>query len=116
MSEHDEQTAVMDWYRSVGCHRWPELYMYATPNAGRMSFGAASYMRSEGRTAGIPDLFIAVQRGGYGGLYVEMKHGKGKLSDAQRIAIQRLIANGYRVSVCYSAADAIRVITDYMAQ
>ena len=114
MTEHDEQTAVMEWYRSVGCRRWPDLFLYAAANAARMSYGAAAYMRSEGRTAGIPDLFAAVQRGGHGGLYIEMKHGKGKLSDAQLATIQRLRANGYRVEVCYSAAEAIRVITEYI--
>jgi hypothetical protein len=116
MTEHDEQTAVMDWYRSVGCHRWPELWITSNPNAAKMSYGAAAYMRAEGRTAGMPDLSVHVQRGGYGALHIEMKYGKGRLSDVQKAAIKRLIDNGYRVAVCYSSTEAIRVITDYMAQ
>lgn len=49
------------------------------------------------------------------GLFVEMKSPKGKTSLAQSSIICKLEEVGYRVEVCYSADEAIKVIDEYLS-
>jgi len=116
MSEHDEQVAVIQWASWIAAKRWPLAVIYGNANAAKMSIGAAMYMRAEGRTSGVPDITVATPRCGYGALYIEMKHGKGKLSQSQKEMIARLTAADNKCVVCYSAKEAIAEIEKYLSE
>ena len=126
MTEHAEQAAVFEW-AALMSNRYPALQLlFAIPNAGKRSYGAAAWMRNEGLKKGVPDMMLpSVYRPGqgnddeyllpnYAGLFIEMKHGKNKPKEEQLWWLNALEEEGYRCEVCYSADDAIAVIKDYL--
>jgi hypothetical protein len=116
-SEHDEQCAVIAWADAMRS-RYPELdLLYAIPNGGKRDMAVAVKLKAEGVKSGIPDLHLAAMRGGYGGLYVEMKkcdHSNDE-SPAQKAMRARLEAAGYRCVVAYGADEAVREIEKYLS-
>jgi len=117
MTEHDDQAAVIEWCNYMA-GQYPELeLLYATPNAGKRSFGAAKYMHREGMRAGIPDLFMPCARQGFHGLFIEMKNNvgrKGTVTEQQKWWLDRLAREGYKTVVCYGVQDAVDEIVYYL--
>lgn len=115
MTEHEEQVALM---RLVEMHkgRWPELGMlYAIPNGSERNVIVGRKLKAEGVKKGVPDLCLPVPRGGYHGLYVEMKRQKRSQTSAEQKAwIAALKALGYRAEVCKGATEAWDVIREYV--
>lgn len=114
-SEHAEQCALMDWAQmAYGKH--PELrWLYATPNGGFRHVSTAAKLKAEGAKAGVCDLFLPVPRGGYHGLYIEMKRQKGgRLSPEQKDFIEFVQSHGYRAEVCPGWIVARDVLVDYL--
>ena len=115
MSEHDEQTAVIDWCKCQE-RQHPELALiFAVPNVGTGSAVRGAKMKAEGLKAGVPDLCMPVARGQYHGLFIEMKFGKNIPTDSQQWWLTQLTEQGYFVIVCWSADEAIAVIENYLA-
>lgn len=123
-TEHTEQGAVIEWALTMQ-GQYPELaLLHAIPNGAKLSYSRNSkgerYSREaeklldEGLKPGIPDLSLPVGRGGYFGLYIEMKVKPTKPSPEQAILIDRLRAQNYFVEVCYGADVAIKVLLDYL--
>ena len=108
-SEHDLQTAVFQWAHDSGL---PELaMMFAIPN-GQYRTG----MRMEpGLMPGVPDICLAVARGGYHGLYIELKVGRNKPTEAQRDWLAKLEAHGYKTAVCRDLESVQELIAGYVA-
>ena len=69
-----------------------------------------------GVMAGIPDISLPVPRGGYHGMYIELKVGGNKPSEKQQECIEALRKQGYRVEVCYGWLEAAEVIKDYLSK
>ena len=114
MSEHDEQTALFSWAAMMQ-NRHPALgLLFAIPNAGKRSIGAARYYLAEGLKSGMPDVFLTYPNGGYHGLFIEMKALGGKISEHQKAWIEALTEAGYIVYVCYSFEDAKYIICAYL--
>jgi hypothetical protein len=115
-SEAEEQTAVFNW-AAVMVRRWPELrLLHHIPNGGSRNAREAHNLRMQGVKAGIPDIFLPVARGGWHGLYIEMKRRKGgRLSDEQAAMLEALREQGYCAWVCKGANDAIDLITEYLS-
>lgn len=114
-TEHAEQCALMDWAQmAYGKH--PELrWLYATPNGGFRHPSTATKLKAEGAKAGVCDLFLPVARGGYHGLYIEMKRQKGgRLSPEQSDFIDFVTQHGYRAEVCAGWIVARDVLMDYL--
>jgi len=119
MSEHDQQKAVVEYCDRILIHKQREKVnghfpIFATPSAGKRSHQLAAYMKAEGLRAGVPDLFIPVARGGFHGLWIEMKTVVGKISPSQIEWIQYLTDAGYMAKVCRSASEAIDCIEKYL--
>ena len=94
----------------------PELArIFAIPNGGKRDKGTAIKMKAEGVRAGVLDLFLPVVRGGYAGLWIEMKSGIGSTSIEQDKEIPLLRKEGYRVVVCDSPSKAWYAIVEYLA-
>ena len=116
MSEHDEQVALFDWARaSEG--RWPELaLLHAIPNGGKRNITVAVKLKAEGVKAGIPDVCLPVARGGWHGLYIELKHGLNTAKDNQVDWLERLLEQGYYAVLAWEFEGAKTVIEDYLME
>lgn len=118
-SEHSEQVAVIQWadLQPLGGGYNVGAFLFAVPNGGVRSKITAKLLQAEGVRAGVPDLMLAVPRGGKSGLFIEMKRAKkslSKVSDAQKDWHKRLTFAGYAVAVCYGADEAIKTIKAYL--
>ena len=111
MSEHEIQCLLIKWASVV-----PELKcLFAVPNGGHRHVAVAAKLKREGVKAGVPDLMLPIARGGYHGLFLELKADKGRLSDVQTIWLERLNANGYKTAVCFGFDSAKNTIMDYLS-
>ena len=113
-SEHEEQVQFV----SMVALLYPEVasMLFAVPNGANKSPAARLRFRAEGLRAGVPDMFFAVARGGFHGLFIEMKRRKGGVVSAEQKAyIDALRARGYRAEVCRGCDEAMDVLSSYMA-
>lgn len=117
-SEATEQTWLFEWIAQMAYLRWPELDLaFHIPNGGSRNKIEAARLKAQGVKAGVPDVFISVPRGGYHGLYIEMKRQVGgKMREGQKEIIPRLRAQGYCVEICKGFHPAADVIEKYMTE
>ena len=106
-SEDAEQEAVVEYCDLL------HIPIVHIPNEGKRSLSYAARMKRMGLRSGFPDLFVPLARGGYHGLFIEMKYGKNKTTKEQKEWLERLSAEGYACAVCYNAAEAIKTIESY---
>ena len=112
--EDAAQAEVIRWARMRQATA-PELeLLYHIPNGGKRGKLEACRLKAQGVKPGVPDLHLPVARAGYHGLWIEMKTATGRLSEDQRKIIAMLCAEGHRVEICRSAADAVEVLEDYL--
>lgn len=97
MSEAQEQCKLIKWAdKCVQMKIHPELSMlYAVPNGGRRDKAEAAHLKRQGVRAGVPDLCLAVPKGKYHGLYIELKVGNNKTSEHQ----DKLVAESFTVRI-----------------
>lgn len=114
-TEDQEQEMLFNW-AAWHCKAIPELRnMYAIPNGGKREKAVAAKMQSTGTKPGVPDIFLAVAKGGYHGLYIELKRRKGgQLSQKQREWLERLTQAGYCAKVCKGYDEARKAILAYL--
>lgn len=63
----------------------------------------------------MPDICLPVAKGGYNGLYIELKRvANGRVSEEQKRWLNALHEKGYAAEVCYGADDAIKMIMKYL--
>ncbi|MDY4975307.1 MAG: VRR-NUC domain-containing protein [Clostridia bacterium] len=112
--ESSEQVSLFEWCEySLG--KYPQLsLLFHVPNGGFRSAATAGRMKAEGVKAGVPDLCLPVARGGYHGLFIEMKAGKNKPTERQNKWLADLQEQGYLTAVCYGWEEAARLLTDYL--
>jgi len=121
MAEHDEQVAVVKWFRL----QYPKFKgcFFSIPNGSFLAgkpYQRANQMKKlkkEGFKNGVSDLFLAVPKNGYSGLWVEMKD-KGKtkcdVSKEQQEHLDLMREMGYGAVWCAGADAAISQIKGYM--
>lgn len=104
--------------RAVRLHEphWPELRLFhAIPNGGHRSRRTAGAMKAEGVRRGVPDYCLPVARGGFHGLYIELKNATGRTSPEQRQWIADLTEQGYRAVVVRQWEAAWDELRSYLA-
>ena len=107
-TEHEEQRELVRWFRQT--HRGVRIF--AIPNGGQRSIAAATRLKIEGVSAGVPDLFIPAWH-----LWIEMKRIKGGVISAeQKDWLKYLEEVGYCAKVCKGAEDAKEQITAFFNQ
>lgn len=116
-TEETEQAILFrwaEWKHSV----FPELnLMYAIPNGGFRHLKTAVILKRTGTKSGVPDICLPVPRGGYHGMYIEMKRQKnGVVSKTQSRWIDELTKQGYYCVVCRGWEIASREIEKYLSQ
>lgn len=124
LSEHEEQAALIQWAK-IYEHTYPVLrLLYAIPNGAKLPFskklGGARFssegrkLKDEGLKKGVSDLCLPVARGGYHGLYLEMKAMDGKLSADQKEWVKLLMQEGYLALAAYGFDQGREVLENYI--
>lgn len=114
-TEAQEQASLMSW-AGMQSFRHPELsLLFHIPNGGGRSKAEAGRFKAEGVKAGVPDLFLPVSRGGYHGLFLEMKRRSGgRVSPDQKAWMEDLRGQGFAAEVCCGWEQAAEVIENYL--
>lgn len=113
--EGSEQVALMRW---LEC-RFQAAYAvtWHTPNGGRRDKVTAAKLKAQGVKAGIPDLQLAMARGGYFGLFIEFKATPphdAEVSKSQKDMLAKLQGQGYLAIVCRGMNEAMAQIGAYL--
>lgn len=99
----------------------PEVYplMFAVPNGGLRSKKTAATLQYEGQKKGIQDVVLALPRGAYHGLFLEVKSEIGRPSAEQKEAQSRFGDVGYLCLIekgfdaCYGAVRDYITLPEY---
>lgn len=112
--EDSEQMAIIKWakWQKHGDGKLSD-YLHHSPNGGKRHIATAKRFKAMGTLAGFPDLFLFIPKGGYHGLFVELKS-KAAAPTTTKTIIERLIKQGYMAVVCFGADDAIQAIKNYI--
>lgn len=124
MSEHDDQCALFQWAQAQS-GAYPELsLLFAIPNGAKLPWKKdsrgkryspeAQRLKAEGLKSGVPDTFLAVPKGPYHGLFIELKHGDNQPSPEQNRWIAALRSMGYRAEVVFGWETASLLILKYL--
>lgn len=108
------QSSFFNWLALVRKEYRP--YCFAIPNGGTRHILEAMNLKKQGVTAGVPDVFCALSKKGFHGLFIEFKCGKNKLTPLQQEMINRLASAGYRCVVCYNVDSAIESFNEYIQE
>lgn len=112
-SEHLEQVQLVSMVEAA--YPREAAMLFAIPNGGDRNILVAAKLKKEGVRRGVPDMFLALPRGGWHGLFIEMKRRRGGVvSREQREYIEALNAAGYRACVCRGCDEAFEAIRDYL--
>lgn len=116
-SEYLEQVAIFQW-RDMNLKKYPELeLLHSNLNGVKLTIGQAVKAKRAGALKSLPDLFLPVRKGGYGGysgLYIELKASGGKPTKQQIEMLEKLELQGFRTMWCEGAKEAIYNIVTYM--
>lgn len=116
MSEAQEQIALIQWV-NLQSGKYPELaLLYHIPNGGSRHPAEAARLKQQGVKAGVPDLCLPVARGGYNGLYIELKAGRNKPTPLQNEWLGWLNQQGYKAVVCWGWQAAKDEIMAYLEE
>jgi len=90
--------------------------MYAIPNGGNRNQREASRLKRQGVKSGVSDVCLPLPRGGFCGLYIEMKRSKGRIrvTDNQKEFLQDMESVGYKAVVCKGFDEARGTILEYL--
>lgn len=116
-TESKIQQEIIRWW-DLECRRFhllPEDLM-AFPLQGARTPANAARMKAEGMRRGTPDMFLAVGRHGYGGLWLELKRPGGRPTEFQTAALSRLQKQGYVARLVIGFDEATEAIFNYLAE
>lgn len=117
-SEWQEQANLFQWAEFAAA-KWPELrLLFSVPNGAHLVGGArqAIQLKKTGLKPGVPDMFLPAPRGGYAGLWIELKRAKGgSPSDDQEWWLLALQRQGYEAVICHGWERARAVIVQYLS-
>jgi hypothetical protein len=106
-TEHEEQRDFVRWWRqhpALG-----SILIYAIPNGGGRSKAQAAKLKSEGVTAGMPDLHIPELR-----LWLEFKRQKGGKVSPEQEEIHAVLRKFDTVFVCKGSEDAKKQVLSFL--
>jgi hypothetical protein len=119
--EKDEQKLIFKWWFK----QYPKFDMCLFSSLNGISLGGSYKQRSitinsaraQGMLNGVSDIQLCVARGGYHGMFIELKRSNGKESNVtpcQWSFIYAMREQGYYATWCAGHKQAIELITDYM--
>lgn len=115
-SESQIQQQIMKWWalHCLSCALDERLLM-AFPLQGLRTKANGARMKAEGMRAGTPDMFLAVPRNRYHGLWIELKRPSGRPTATQKAMLTLLdLKGGYVASTAFGFDDCQRLIVAYL--
>lgn len=113
-TEDEEQIWLFSWAK-INSGKWPELeLMHHIPNGGMRSKPEAARFKAMGVKCGVSDVFLPVAKGGYHGLYIELKAKDGRPEKEQKEWIAAVREQGYYAAVCYGGFEAANLVEAYI--
>lgn len=120
--EHEHQVALIKWAHRVPLPPSADVragsrvadYLLAIPNGGNRNPREGARLKAEGVKPGVSDLLLPLRRGGFGGLWLEMKAPGKKPTPEQREWLARMGDAGYCATWCDDWAKAAQTITAYL--
>ncbi|AHK20993.1 hypothetical protein BF17_18160 [Yersinia similis] len=114
-AETEEQAALIEWAdKTVIDGICIGDYLIHIPNEGKRGPKAARDAKRLGLRNGVPDLFLALPRGGYAGLWIEMKAQGGQSTTEQFLWLRKLDNVGYVATTCFSFSQAKDTVVKYL--
>ncbi len=114
-AETEEQAALIAWAdKTVINGICIGDYLIHIPNEGKRGPKAARDAKRLGLRKGVPDLFLALPRGGYAGLWIEMKTLNGKPTPDQKQWLNKMNEISYLATIEFSCVEAMKTITEYI--
>ena len=115
-NEDREQQMLIKWAQQASIrHEFPELkLMFHIPNERHCDAREGKRLKLMGVKSGVPDLYLPVARGGYNGLFIELKAENGKPSENQMWWFNELNKQGYFSAICYGWVQSAELITKYL--
>jgi hypothetical protein len=112
ISEEKLQTEIVKY---IG-YQYPKARYCAS--LGGIYTGPRQAMKAKrtGYSRGFPDLQITEAKGGYYGLFIEIKTHKGRATEVQKQWIQDLQDRGYKATIGKGLPECLQIIDDYMNQ
>lgn len=110
--EQIEQIKLFDYIKSQ-----PDLnlYCFSIANERKVTPQHGFILQRMGLRAGVSDVFVAIPRDTFHGLFIELKAGKNKMSPEQKKFFADMTSQGY-LAVCAVGYEAARqIIETYMA-
>lgn len=114
-SEHKQQCIIFAWAEIIAI-TYPELRLLnGSLNGVRLTPGQAKKARDAGMKRGYPDIQLPVARGGYHGLYIELKKERGSYpTPDQKQWIRDLNDQDYYACVARGSEAAMDIIMKYL--
>jgi hypothetical protein len=116
-SENWHQVKLFHWaHGEEALGRISLAHLGAIPNGGRqIRWGTIRNYRDLGFRSGMPDIYFLLPRGGYHGMFIELKSMKKstRTSPNQRQMHRMLLVAGYMVRVCAGYKNAINAVNEY---
>lgn len=114
-SEDGEQLALMCWC-ALNIAEYPDLkWLFHIPNGGSRDKREASKLKGMGVKRGVYDLFLPIKRGGYSGLFIELKKLKGgKVSEEQKEWGEHLRKEDFGAIICFGWIEARDTLIAYL--
>lgn len=116
--EQIEQVNLIRWTQQPEVRRrYPDLkLLYHVPNERKCTPAQGQMLKRLGVKSGVPDLCLPVPRGGYHGLYIELKSPEksARASANQTWWVEELISQNYAACVCKGWEMARDTILRYM--
>lgn len=114
-SEYQECRAFWQWAQ---CYPQIREYLVKHVNEGKRTPLQGFQLQAIGMRKGFPDYQLALPRGHYHGLFIEMKTKKSRdyAEKPEQVEwITKLRAAGYYATFAYGCDEAIKVTQDYLA-
>jgi hypothetical protein len=110
--ESRHQTVFVRWFK--GYFPQYQYLIMSLPNGQNVGPRIGQRLKDMGQLKGAPDLFLAIPRNGFHGLFIEMKASKGRATPEQKQVHAHLKEQGYAVHICYSDDEAVAVTSEYL--
>ena len=114
-SEYDAQMAVFKWADTMS-RKWPELrLLVGSLNGAVLVKRQAMIVKYVGLKNGFPDIQLPIPRGGYHGLFIELKRDKKSKMTLDQDEWQFILNDqGYKAVRCNGKEEAIKTIIEYL--
>ena len=114
-SEYKDQVAIFEW-AALHEHRWPCLaLLFGSLMGVKLHPGQLNKAKKAGMKKGKPDINLPVPRGGFCGLWIELKRLKGNDATPDQLRVLRhLKAERNAVFIEKGSEAAIRTIKAYV--